>query len=174
MSHPCLPPLVCFARATRTATLPLRLWTRLDTKTALSRCLQNYNVAFTSKGGVSRRCGGDGAPHDVSRLAMLASDVFVSSRHSWFCVRCPSQAGLDSSGRATLSGCQLTSNWASLRGLFVDASSASCMSIEHAWSTAILKAKALIQCSCPTLVSRLWLRSCDPNRYVVTAATDAT
>ena len=38
------------ARATRTATLPLRLWTRLGTQTALSRCLQNDNIAITRKG----------------------------------------------------------------------------------------------------------------------------
>ena len=51
-SHPCLPTLVCFARATRTATLSLRLWTQLDTKTALSRCLQNNNIAIISTGRV--------------------------------------------------------------------------------------------------------------------------
>ena len=47
---PLFPPLVCFARATRTATSSLRLWTRLDTKTALSRCLQNDNIAITRAG----------------------------------------------------------------------------------------------------------------------------
>ena len=102
----------------------------------------------------------------------------LSSRHSWFCARCPSQGGLYNSGTATLSDCQLTSNSAGyVRGLFVDASSASCMSIEHAPSTTILKAKALRLSNAhvpPLSPASCVLRSCDPNRYVVTAAMDAT
>ena len=76
-----------------------------------------------------------------------------------------------------MSDCQLTSNSASVRGLFVDASSASCMSIEHAPSTTILKAKALRLSNAhvpPLSPASCVLRSCDPNRYVVTAAMDAT
>ena len=101
------------------------------------------------------------------------------SRRSWFCARCPSQGGggLHNSGTATLSGCQLTSNSAYVRGLFVDASSASCMSIEHAPSTTILKAKALrlsIAHVLPLSPASRVLRSCDPNRYVATATMDAT
>ena len=64
-----------------------------------------------------------------------------------------------------------------VRGLFVDASSASCMSIEHAPSTTILKAKALRLSNAhvpPLSPASCVLRSCDRNRYVVTAAMDAT
>ena len=111
--------------------------------------------------------------------------MYLSSRHSWFRARSPSQAGLynpglnlyHSGGTATLSNCQLTSNYGSVRGLFVDASSASCMSIEHASSTTILKAKALrlSNAHVPLLSpASCVLRSCDPNRYVATAAMDAT
>ena len=101
---------------------------------------QNRLIALLAKRqhhqfGVSRRCGGDGAPHDVSRLAMVARDVSVSSRHARFFARCPSQGGLFNERTATLSGCQLTSNSAYVRGLFVDASSTSCVSIEPAPST---------------------------------------
>ena len=74
MSCPCLPRLVCFARAIRTATLPLRLWTRLHQNRFIA--LQNGND-YHHQRGVSRWCGGDGAPHDVFRLAMLARDAFV-------------------------------------------------------------------------------------------------
>ena len=103
----------------------------------------------------------------------------LSSRHSWFCARCcPSQGGLYNAGTATLSDCQLTSNSAAyVRGLFVDASSASCVSIEHAPSTTILKAKALRLSNAhvpPLSPASCVLRSCDPNRYVATAAMDAT
>ena len=34
---------------------------------------------------MSGRCGGDGAPHDVSRLAMLARDVFVVAALAVLC-----------------------------------------------------------------------------------------
>ena len=76
-----------------------------------------------------------------------------------------------------MSDCQLTSNWAAyVRDLFVDASSASCVSIEHATSTTtLLKAKALrlSNAHVPLLSpASCVLRSCD--RYVVTAAMDAT
>ena len=103
----------------------------------------------------------------------------LSSRHSWFCARCcPSQGGLyNDGGTATLSNCQLTSNSANVRGLFLDASSASCMSIEHAPSTTILKATALrlSNAHVPLLSpASCVLRSCDRNRYVATAAMDAT
>ena len=102
----------------------------------------------------------------------------LSSRHSWFCARCPSQGGLYSdTGIATLSDCQLTSNSASVRGLFVDASSAGCVPTEHAPNTTILKAKALRLSNAhvpPLSPDSCVLRSCDPNRYTATAAMDAT
>ena len=101
------------------------------------------------------------------------------SRHSWIRARCPSQGGFyNDGGTATLSDCQLTSNLALyVRGLFVDALSASYMPIEHAPSTTILKAKALRLSNSyvpPLPPASCVLRSCDPNRYVVTAAMDAT
>ena len=69
----------------------------------------------------------------------------LSSRHSWFRARCPSQGGLyNTGGTATLTDCQLISNLAvDVRGLFVDASSASCVPIEHTPSTTNMKPKAL-------------------------------
>ena len=108
--------------------------------------------------GVSRRCGGDGAPHDVSRLAMSARDVFVVAALVVLCSLSLTGWSLHDGGTATLSDCQLTSNSAGyVRGLFVDASSASCMSIEHAPSTDDSEGQGtkIVQCSCPTLVSRL-------------------
>ena len=51
---------------------------------AVVTCRQNCYIAVLPKrqhrhhqDGVSRRCGGGGASHDVSRLAVLAHDVFV-------------------------------------------------------------------------------------------------
>ena len=102
----------------------------------------------------------------------------LSSRHSWFCARCPSQGGLFNEGIATLSDCQLTSNSAgSVRDLFVDASSAGCVPTEHAPSTTILKVKALRLSNAhvpPLSPASCLLRWCDSNRYVATAAMDAT
>ena len=66
------------ARATRTATLSLRLWTRLGHPNRLVALLAKRQHRHHQY-GVSRRCGGDGAPHDVSRLAMLAHDMFAVS-----------------------------------------------------------------------------------------------
>ena len=80
-------------------------------------------------------------------------------------------------GTATFSNCSLTSNSAGVRGLFVDASSATCVSIEHAPSTTILKAKALRLSNAhgpPLSPASRVLRLCDLKRYVATAAMDAT
>jgi len=102
----------------------------------------------------------------------------LSSRHSWFCARCcPSQGGLANSGTAILTDCQLTSNSAAVRDLFVDASSTSCVSIEHAPSTTILRAKALRLSNArvpPLSPASCMIRLCDLKRYVATAAMDAT
>ena len=157
MSHPCLPPLVCFARATRTATLPLRLWTRLDT--------QNRFIALLAKrqhrhhqDGVSRRCGGDGAPHDVSRLAMLARDVFVVAALVVLC------------SLLSLTGWSLQCRHGNIERLSIDFK----LGCICAWSVCRRVVRQLrvnrtctehddsegqgtkiVQCSCPTLVSRL-------------------
>ena len=42
----------------------------------------------------------------------------LSSRHSWFCARCPSQGGLHNYGTATVSACQFNSNSANAGGGF--------------------------------------------------------
>ena len=90
----------------------------------------------------------------------------VTADATWHQNRCCPSQGVDLDGSLT-----------GVRGMFVDASSASCVPIEHAPSTTILKAKALRLSNArapPLSPASCVLRSCDPNRYVATAAMDAT
>ena len=155
MTHPCLPPLVCFARATRTATLPLRLWTRLDTKNRFIALLAKRQHRHHQQ-GVSGWCGGDGAPHDVSRLAMSARDVFIVAALVVLC-------------SLSFAGWSLQFRHGNIEQLFVDFK----LGFFCAWSVCRRvgqlhvnrtctehddsegQGTKIVQCSCPTLVSRL-------------------
>ena len=98
------------------------------------------------------------APLTTSLSWRCSRLMCLSSRHSWFCARCPSQGGLyNDGGTATLSGCQLTSNSArDVRGLFVDVSSQLHVNrMQRARDDSEGQGTKIAQCSCPTLVSRL-------------------
>ena len=135
--------------------MSLRLWTRLDTQPALSCCLQNDNIAIASGGSVVGVVVM--APLTMCLDWRCSRVMCLSSRHSWFCARYPPQGGFYIEGTATLSDCQLTSNSAgSVRGLFrrvVRQLHVDRTCTEHDDSEG--QGTKIVQCPCPTLVSRL-------------------